>query len=57
MEKKVLTRIDHDESGPRTRYEEIVVGGDLGSLEWEVTEADIAKQCLIDDDYVKSSAH
>ena len=49
--KKVLTRIDHDESGPRTRYEEIVVGGELGSLEWEVTEEDIAKQCLIDDDY------
>jgi len=44
-------RIAEDEHGPRADYDDIVVGKDLGSLEWSITEADIDKQCRIDEDY------
>ncbi|MFH1410931.1 MAG: MaoC family dehydratase [Patescibacteria group bacterium] len=45
------TRVLKDERGERTRYEDIEVGYDLGSLEWEITQAMIDAQCHLDDDY------
>jgi hypothetical protein len=44
------TRIEADEFGRRATFEEIEVGKDLGEFEWIVSEADIDKQCRIDDD-------
>ena len=44
-------RIAEDENGARADYGDIVVGKDLGSLEWIITEEDIDKQCRIDEDY------
>lgn len=45
------TRIAEDEHGPRAVFEDIEVGKDLGVIEWTLTEADVEKQCLIDQDY------
>jgi acyl dehydratase len=45
------TRVEEDAKGRRTRFEEIEVGRDLGSLEWTVTPEDIEKQCAADEDY------
>ena len=45
------TRVEFDEHGKRTTYDEIEVGKDLGSLEWVVGEDDIEKQCAIDEDF------
>lgn len=44
------TRVARDELGERTSYEDIVVGQDLGTLEWTVTSDAIAKQCSMDGD-------
>ena len=44
------TRIARDAHGDRSGYDDIEVGKDLGSLEWDVTEDDIVKQRTIDDD-------
>lgn len=44
------TRIEADEHGRRATFDEIEVGQSLGELEWTVSEADIEKQCRIDDD-------
>lgn len=44
------TRIARDSNGERSSYDEIVVGQDLGTLDWEVREEDIVKQRMIDDD-------
>lgn len=45
------TRVARDDRGERTRYEDIAVGQDLGTLEWEVSADLIAKQCDIDNDH------
>ena len=45
------TRVAEDEHGLRAVFEDIEVGKDLGTLEWEITEADLEKQCSIDLDY------
>ena len=44
-------RVSRDASGERTRYEDIVVGEDLGSIEWQFDEAAIARICDSDDDF------
>lgn len=44
-------RIAEDEHGPRTSFEDIEVGRDLGTLEWVIEASDIEKQCRIDDDH------
>ena len=44
------SRIETDEHGRRATFEEIEVGKDLGVIEWTVSEADIDKQCMLDDD-------
>lgn len=44
-------RIARDEGGERAAFEDIVVGQDLGSLEWEVTPELVAKQCAMDGDF------
>ena len=49
-------RIAEDENGARADYGDIVVGKDLGSLEWIITEEDIDKQCRVDEDYDMRSA-
>ena len=51
MTKNAQTRVEFDEHGNRTTYDEIEVGRDLGSLEWVITEQDIEKQCSIDEDF------
>ena len=49
MTKPSKVRMAEDATGKRTTYEEIEVGKDLGSFEWTVTEADIERQCLLDE--------
>ena len=51
MSEESQTRVEFDEHGKRTTYDEIEVGKDLGSLDWVVGEEDIEKQCAIDEDY------
>lgn len=50
------SRVARDEHGERAKFEDIEIGADLGSLEWSVTADDVAKQCLIDDDYHENYA-
>lgn len=45
------TRISEDGGGPRTTFEEIVIGQSLGKMEWEITVEDIEKQCHLDQDF------
>ena len=45
------TRITEDANGPRTTFEEIEVGHDLGSIDWEVTPGDIVNQTHLDQDF------
>jgi hypothetical protein len=51
IQEKRATRVARDGRGERTSYDDIDVGHDLGSLEWEVTPELIDKQCTMDDDY------
>jgi len=44
-------RIAEDEHGPRTTFEDIEVGKDLGAIEWRISRDDVEKQCRIDHDY------
>jgi hypothetical protein len=44
-------RVARDTAGERTRYEDIVVGDDLGSMEWSFDQAAIARICDSDDDF------
>ncbi|MBI4189536.1 MAG: hypothetical protein HY525_03240 [Betaproteobacteria bacterium] len=44
-------RVARDIAGERTRYEDIVVGDDLGTMEWSFDEAAIARLCETDDDF------
>ena len=44
-------RIKADEHGQRATFDDIEIGKDLGEIEWTVSEADIEKQCMVDDDY------
>jgi hypothetical protein len=46
-----ITRVARDERGERTSFEDIHVGQDLGTLEWEVTPDLIDKQCDMDGDH------
>jgi hypothetical protein len=48
---KPSLRIAEDEHGPRAAYEDIIIGQDLGTLQWTITEDDIEKQSRIDEDY------
>ena len=45
------TRVALDKRGKRANFDEIEVGKDLGSLEWEVSEEMIDKQCIMDNDF------
>lgn len=45
------TRVARDELGERTSFDDIEVGKDLGTLEWDVTPDLIDKQCEIDGDF------
>lgn len=47
----VLTRVERDARGWRTRFEELEVGKHLGSLEWSVNATLIQALCESDDDY------
>jgi hypothetical protein len=49
--KSTVTRVARDERGERTSFDDIEVGQDLGSLEWEVTSDTIKKQCDMDNDH------
>ena len=44
-------RVARDAGGERTRYEDIAIGEDLGSIEWSFDEAAIARICDSDDDF------
>jgi hypothetical protein len=48
---KPAQRVARDAGGERTRYEDIQVGDDLGTLEWRFDEAAIARICESDDDF------
>ena len=44
-------RVAEDAHGPRSRFDDIVVGQVLGEIDWLVTEEMIDTQCAIDADY------
>ena len=44
-------RVARDAGGERTRYEDIVVGEDLGTIDWQFDDAAIARLCDSDDDF------
>ncbi len=46
-----LKRVARDSGGERTLYEDIAVGEDLGSIEWEFDQAAIGRICETDDDF------
>lgn len=48
---KAPQRVARDTAGERTRYEDIAVGEDLGSIEWRFDEDAIGRICESDDDY------
>lgn len=41
-------RMAEDATGRRTHFEEIEVGKDLGKFDWLVTQADVERQCSLD---------
>lgn len=45
------SRIARDARGPRTTFEEIKVGENLGAIEWIVTREQVQALCESDDDY------
>jgi hypothetical protein len=45
------SRVARDERGERTAFDDIVIGQDLGTLEWEVTPDAVDKQCDMDADH------
>lgn len=47
----VLTRVASDERGPRTAYDDIEVGANIGSAEWVVSRDRLAALCETDEDY------
>lgn len=47
----VRVRRQQDAFGKRATFDDIEVGQQLEPYEWVVSEADIEKQCMIDDDY------
>lgn len=47
----MVKRVARDGRGERTRYEAVVVGKDLGSMEWSFTRDDVARICESDDDF------
>lgn len=51
MSEQKSVRIAEDVNGPRAEFDNIEVGKDLGSIEWIISEEDIANQCRIDEDY------
>jgi hypothetical protein len=51
VSKVAEVRVKSDARGDRTSYDEIVVGEDLGSIDWIVHEADVAGMLENDDDY------
>lgn len=44
-------RVARDGNGERATYEQIVVGLDLGTMQWTPSDEDIDKQCRIDADF------
>ena len=44
-------RVARDAAGGRTRYEDIAIGDDLGTMEWSFDEAAIRGICESDDDF------
>lgn len=44
-------RIARDAGGERTRYEDIEIGADLGTLEWRFDRESIGRLCESDDDF------
>lgn len=45
------TRVERDKSGPRTTYDDIEVGADLGTMEWTVEPENLAGLMENDQDY------
>jgi hypothetical protein len=46
-----LARVEFDDRGPRTTYDEFVVGDSLGSLEWTVTREAVDGLIVNDQDF------
>jgi hypothetical protein len=44
-------RVARDARGPRATYEDFVIGADLGTIDWSVSQDDINRQCETDDDF------
>jgi hypothetical protein len=44
-------RVARDQRGERTRFEDIEIGTDLGSMEWVVSEEMIDRKCEIGEEY------
>ena len=51
MPQDAPTRITEDANGPRSTYDRIEVGADLGTIEWIVTKDLVDVQCHLDQDF------
>ncbi|HEX5404969.1 MAG TPA: hypothetical protein VFX16_21985 [Pseudonocardiaceae bacterium] len=51
MTETPLARVEFDDRGPRTTYEEFIVGDSLGSLEWTVTREAVDGLLVNDQDW------
>ena len=45
------SRVEFDDRGPRTTYEEIIVGDSLGTMDWSVTREEVDGLIVNDHDY------
>lgn len=46
-----ITRVDFDERGPRTRYEDLEIGASIGTATWAITQELVDEICERFDDY------
>lgn len=51
MNETAPDRVEYDDRGPRTTYEELVVGESLGTLEWVVTRDNVDGLIVNDQDF------
>jgi hypothetical protein len=51
MAEQTPTRVAYDDRGPRTTYDEFVVGDSLGTMEWTVTRDNVDGLIINDQDF------
>jgi hypothetical protein len=51
MDEQALTRVEFDDRGPRTTYDEFVIGESLGTVEWTVSRESVQGLMVNDQDF------